>query len=77
MLWIRTQNKEMLLKVKGIYYDYQQNKHYITCITDDELYWVGIYATKERALEVLDEIQEKIECYLDDKLAYVYEMPKD
>lgn len=72
MLWVRSQNKELLLKIKGVYYDFQQNEHHITCITDDELYWVGIYATKERTLEIIDYIQEKIEEYLDNNLACVY-----
>lgn len=56
-LWVRSQDKEQLLKVIGLYYDYQQQKHHITCITENDYYWVGIYATKERALEVLNEIQ--------------------
>lgn len=56
-LWIRSQDKSQLLKVIGLYYDYQHNKHHITCITENDYYWVGIYATKERTLEILDEIQ--------------------
>ena len=56
-LWIRSQDKTQLLKVIGLYYDYQKEKHHITCITENDYYWVGMYKTKERALEVLDEIQ--------------------
>lgn len=60
-LWIRSQDRTQLLKVIGLYYDYQQEKHHITCITENDYYWVGIYETRERALEVLDEIQDFIE----------------
>ena len=59
-LWIRSQNKDNLVKVEKIelLYDY-------LCCDDIQLVHVdsnkarlGSYATKERALEVLDEIQE-------------------
>ena len=56
-LLIRSQDKTQLLKVIGLYYDYQQEKHHITAITENDYYWLGIYKSKERALEVLDEIQ--------------------
>lgn len=59
-LWIRSQDKTQLLKVIGLYYDYQKEKHHITCITENDYSWIGIYKTKERALEVLDEIQKTI-----------------
>ena len=60
-LWIRSQEKDMLLKANCFYYDYQQENHHITCLTNNELYWVGVYATKERALEVLDEIHKLLQ----------------
>ena len=57
-LWIRSQDKMQLLNVVGFYYDYQQEKHHITCLTKDhDYYWIGIYKSKERALEVLDDIE--------------------
>ena len=62
-LWIRSQDRTQLLKTIGLYYDYQQEKHHITCITENDYYWVGIYKTKERALEVLDEIEEFIDLF--------------
>ena len=52
-LWIRSQDKKFLAKVnniicedKALYYDHHEAKATL-----------GIYKTKERALEVLDEIQ--------------------
>lgn len=67
-LWIRSQNKEVLLNIKGIQY---QNYKLVENETveaniligfynyyDNEI--LGEYETKERALEVLTEIQNKI-----------------
>lgn len=85
-LWIRSQDKEQLIKPIGFYYDYQQEKHHITCYTENDYYWVGIYKSKERALEVLDEIQDHILNLGETVLNYgkeyktygrVYEMPKE
>ena len=67
-LWIRSQDKEVLLNIKGIQY---QNYKLIENETveaniligfynyyDNEI--LGEYKTKERALEVLNEIEERI-----------------
>lgn len=51
-LWIRTQNKKTLLKVDMI------NINSIRLISNG--YVLGEYKTNERALEVLDEIQDLI-----------------
>jgi len=54
-LWIRSQDKEKLLKTNGMH---------LGLPNDNEIWvdnWmVGEYKTKERALEVLDEISSKI-----------------
>lgn len=67
-LWIRSQNKEVLLNLKAIQY---KNYKLVEDETveaniligfynyyDNEI--LGEYETKERALEILDEIQNKI-----------------
>ena len=61
-LWIRSQDRETLIKTENISID---NENYIigNLISDDNKsicdYWrLGHYKTKERALEVLDEIQD-------------------
>ena len=91
-LWIRSQNNEklrpMLLKANEFEIgDYDED---MNCIVVNNLYCVGVYKTKERALEVLDEIQENIEkqgqtIILTDErgipngskfFSYVYEMPE-
>ena len=68
-LWVRSQDKERLVKVDKI--ELYENKdktddEYKKCAiyeyTDNERqYLLGIYKSKERALEVLDEIQKRIE----------------
>lgn len=95
-LWIRSQDKEILLNIKGIQY---QNCKLVENETveaniligfynyyDNEI--LGEYETKERALEVLDEIQDELigsdfmpiekneEVVLTCGSAKIYEMPK-
>ena len=56
-LWIRTQDKKDLIKVDYISYEIAiEDKHILWYKSID----LGTYKTKERALEVLDEIQNII-----------------
>mgnify|MGYP001107968543 CR=1 FL=1 len=85
-LWIRSQDKETLMKVNRI--DVQEQN--IICYDNDyhcnETY-MGEYKSKERALEVLDEIQDEliststVPIFNNEKItcgcARVYEMPKE
>lgn len=59
-LWIRSQDKEVLTRVVDIWKDADKNEIWSkssfaikNCL--------GIYKTKERAIEILDEIQKVIE----------------
>lgn len=85
-LWIRSQDKEVLLNIKGIQY---QNYKLVENETveaniliglynyyDNEI--LGEYETKERALEVLDEIQKLLKTaeLNDDINVIVYQMPE-
>ncbi len=54
-LWIRSQDKEKLLKVNDIAIEMNMIYGYFDKNTEYEL--LGTYNSKERALEVLDEIQ--------------------
>lgn len=54
-LWIRSQDGECLLKTNRIDCDYSENKYKIWVGGYETL--MGIYETKERALMILDEIQ--------------------
>lgn len=59
-MWIRSQDKEVLTKVIDIYKQADTNE--IWAYSDKGIKnCLGFYATKERALEVLDEIQKYIE----------------
>ena len=81
-LWVRSQDKMNLVKVRQIGVNYQDNKQIIANYMPElyensgEYYEIlGTYKTKERALEVLDEIQ----AYLmsDTPQSNVYNMPED
>ena len=81
-LWIRTQDRMNLVKINQVSLNYQNNKqiiaNYIPEIYENSSCYyelLGTYKTKERALEVLDEIQ----AYLmsDTPQSNVYNMPKE
>ena len=61
-LWIRSQDKTRLVKVCSLEYGEYNEIYYINgyCVNEIDNYDLGTYKTKERALEVLDEIQRKI-----------------
>ena len=86
-LWIRSQNKDRIVKLNAVMVTSCQELVAIHCYIDkDTSIWLGNYKSKERALEVLDEIQEYI-VNLDKAVIYsqttiedysnVYEMPKE
>ena len=83
-LWVRSQDKECLMKINRMDYDLSNGEHRI--MVDGYKSLIGKYETKKRALEVLDEIQERI-IELDKAVIYshvseedylnVYEMPEE
>ena len=86
-LWIRSQDKESLTKVSNIQYSFINTCHFIGTYYDN-LKILGTYKTKERALEVLDEIENKINLInlghdigspmIDlNNPSYIYRMPKE
>ena len=56
-LWIRSQDKECLTNISNIQYVYKNNMHGLGTYYDN-LKILGTYKTKERAIEVLDEINK-------------------
>ena len=83
-LWVRSQDKMNLVQIKQISLNYQDNKQVIANYAPEQYensgcYFelLGTYKTKERAIEVLDEIQNYILLPNTDNSAYVYKMPKD
>ena len=76
-LWIRSQDKEVLTRVVDIWKDADKNEIWSksSFATKNCL---GIYKTKERALKVLDEIQDLLQnAYIGNANRIVYQMPKD
>lgn len=83
-LWIRSQDRKMLrINPELEIFEYDNRKNLIIdtkgCTDYNKLKVLGTYKTKERALEVLDEIQRHLVVINDknDNLFCVYEMPED
>ncbi len=90
-LWIRSQDKEKLIKADKLYVEFNGDvdpmlKPYRIVV--DKFIGLGIYKSKERALEVLDEINNFMLCNKEVKYSgvvsineltncYLYEMPKE
>ncbi|MDD7754021.1 MAG: hypothetical protein PUJ51_05885 [Clostridiales bacterium] len=55
-LWVRSQDKRILQKVDNIFLDANYENKRISTYDGDSVE-LGTYKTKERAIEVLDEIQ--------------------
>ena len=55
-LWIRSQDKEILLKVNEL----EIEANMIIAFDNNKYQCLGTYKTKERALEVLDEIHQRL-----------------
>lgn len=77
-LWIRSQDREKLIKVKSLYvekYPSSNNRYAIYNFFYDDLddcdIPLGTYETRERALEVLDEIQNILKPII--KIKYEYD----
>lgn len=72
-LWVRSQSKKILMKVTKVHI--WGGDILASGYTEfDEI--IGEYNTKERALEVLNEIQNYILLPNTDNSAYVYQMPE-
>lgn len=78
-LWIRSQNEELLMKSPELRYNQKENDHSLLAYDTLGVYRIlGIYKTKERALKVLDEIQDLLQnAYTGNANRIVYQMPKD
>lgn len=84
-LWIRSQDKTTLIRSYEIYIIEQQSKYLIRAKKTSHI--LGVYNTIERALDVLDEIQDMLlggdftpkeeDMILICGSARVYEMPEE
>ena len=87
-LWVRSQDKKHLMKCEAIMCEETGIGYGLRAFTKNYDFDIGTYKTKERAIEVLDEIQNKINLInLEHDLgspmidlknpAYIYQMPKN
>lgn len=80
-LWIRSQNKTILSKAHDLIIREDKNENNEINYFIVDTYTLGIFKTKERALEVLDEIQNFIERKDIEGNKYyegeIYEMPEE
>lgn len=75
-LWIRSQDEMNLCKIKDLVIRENYNGYGDTDYVIQDIYTMGTYKTKERALEVLDEIQNILIDY-SGMSRVVYQMPKE
>lgn len=76
-LWIRSQDRETLRLAEMLdIYGLEDDEEKRFAIEESGVD-IGCYKSKERALEVLDEIQIEISKFLGTKSEIVYEMPKE
>lgn len=75
-LWVRSQDKNKLVPINDeLYIPNSRTGEDFGIFYKDKM--LGYYKTKERALEVLDEIQNYILLPNTDNSAYVYKMPEN
>lgn len=75
-LWIRSQDRRILQKVDNIFLNANYENKRICSLVDDYEVELATYKSKERALEVLYEIQKYMLLPNPDGSAYVYQMPE-
>lgn len=72
-VWVRSQDKETLVKADKLYIDKNNNKYTINFDScTDRWYILGTYKSKERALEVMTKIENSL--ILNEK---VFDMPEE
>ena len=82
-MWIRSQDKMQLVKINEIHIKVDEDG-FVGIWVDDKKenlkYFLGTYKSKERALEVLDEIQKLLIAMPRTEIPFnyiVYQMPKE
>lgn len=74
-MWIRSQDKKDLINSKKLGIRKRLNEHVVVSISEyGDFYPLGSYSSEEKALKVMDELQE--EAWVEKK-TYVYQMPAD
>ncbi len=73
-MWIRSQDKEILIKATCICLGSENHICAYASSAEWDNWYIGKYSTKEKALKVLDMIQKLIYDY---QLGGVFQMPSD
>lgn len=80
-LWIRSQDKMDLCKINRLKireHTFEDGKKEYFVLNNNSISdVVGVYKTKERALEVLDEIENIVKPKMKQLYTFVYQMPKE
>lgn len=80
-LWIRSQDKTDLFKINRLKireHSFEDGKKEYFILNNNSIRdVVGVYKTKERALEVLDEIENIVKPRMEQLYTFVYQMPKE
>ena len=76
-MWIRSQNKRILTKVNEVIVTFvDESKCFISGFWDKGCDTLGVYSTREKALKVLDQIQDNMESF-EHEPTMVFQMPQD
>lgn len=78
-MWIRSQDRKALLNVNQVLISpsVDGSIYYINDSLGEESNVLGVYSTEEKALKVLDEIQELIHFNAKYHNGFTYQMPQD
>ena len=78
-MWIRIQNKEALVYANNFYImkTRGEEKYEISYFDGDSFVKLGFYKSKERTIEVLDEIHDEVSNYVGTMAQIVYQMPEE
>lgn len=71
-MYIRSQNKKELIEFHGLQVACSSGSYYIRPLNMDSYHSVGDYDSKQRCLEILDELQVAL-----DRGMNVFEMPEE
>lgn len=72
-MWIRSQNRAVLMNANEVRIVYEDTYCIVCDYYDGEIYYLGEYSTREKALKVLD----KIVYFLEFSDIDVFQMPAD
>lgn len=61
-MYIRTQDREKLIPINNLTIALESEQRMIYSNNNNNYYILGFYKTKDRAIEILDDIQKTLQC---------------